>query len=173
MPFFLWISCFNTCISRSPHVETVSSSMFRCAPRLFTFSRRAATARYFHRVTADFINCDVKGKPVSTKVPIVIGNPGESYVQIDPEIGWAFHAGSLHNSPSATNVEGRCRLTFVHETQHFGFGRCAILSTGPLLISYLNSSINSLSSSCNSQQPSSQVELGYKSSDHTSEWNHA
>ncbi|PGH26498.1 hypothetical protein AJ80_01812 [Polytolypa hystricis UAMH7299] len=97
--------------------------MLRCAPRSFASpysTRRVATARYLHRVTADFLNYDAGGNPVSTNVPIIVGNPGETYVLIYPEV--ALHAGSLlHASTSAISVKHRCKLTFFHDSQHFGF----------------------------------------------------
>ncbi|KAJ5577509.1 uncharacterized protein N7459_006473 [Penicillium hispanicum] len=99
--------------------------MFRCAIRPFVSlpsPGRAAPARYFHRVTGDFLSHDTRGNPVSTKVPVIIGDPGETYVLIDPEIGRALRAGILlSDSTLATSVEDRCRLTFFHESRHFGF----------------------------------------------------
>lgn len=93
----------------------------------------ATARRYFHRVTADFINYDhTTGKQTSTPTSIIIGNPDESYVMILPEIGRAlYQAASFLRTPSSSpspssarvDVEGaRCKLTFFHDSQHFGFG---------------------------------------------------
>jgi hypothetical protein len=101
--------------------------MLRCARPSLGFSRRVTVARYFHRVTAEFLNYDAQGKPVSTKVPAIIGNPGETYVLIYPEIGRALRAGSPRYA-SASGVEERCKLTFFHDSQHFGFGTISSLA---------------------------------------------
>ncbi|CAG7940348.1 unnamed protein product [Penicillium salamii] len=76
-------------------------------------TRSACTARYFHRVTTDF---------VTRKVPIVIGNPGETYVLIEQGVGSALRAASPFALASAACAEDRCKLTFFHDSQHFGFG---------------------------------------------------
>lgn len=90
--------------------------MFRSISRPFlsfhiTNSTRAA--RYFHRVTTDFITLEVNGNLIIKKVPVIIGNPGETYVLIDPEVGNALRAASPLTSASATIAEDRCKLTFL------------------------------------------------------------
>ena len=102
--------------------------MFRSASRPVcslcrTKGIRASTERYFHRVTTDFISHDMRGNLVARKVPIIIGNPGETYVLIDPAVGSALHAASPVASASATSIEDRCKLTFFHDSKHFGFGK--------------------------------------------------
>ncbi|KAK2746005.1 hypothetical protein FQN55_005827 [Onygenales sp. PD_40] len=106
--------------------------MLRCLPRVLApslGSRSLArpTARYLHQVTGTFINPDAKGCPVSTKVPIVVGDPGEAYVLIETDIGRAFHAASLRHAESTASLssqalEDTCKVTFFHDSQHFGFG---------------------------------------------------
>lgn len=99
--------------------------MFCSAFRPFTslhITRRAYSARYFHRVTTDFITHDRKGHLVTRKVPVIIGNPGETYVLIDQGLGSALRAASPCTSASTASAEGRCKLTFFHDSQHFGFG---------------------------------------------------
>lgn len=74
------------------------------------------------------MNCDVKGNPVSstTKVPIIIGNPDETYVLIDPQVGRALCASF---DAASTSVPGDiCKLTFFHDSQHFGSGKLSTLS---------------------------------------------
>ncbi|KKZ65627.1 hypothetical protein EMCG_08534 [[Emmonsia] crescens] len=93
--------------------------MFRCASR----SRRIAViTRSFHWVTADFMNCDVKGNPASssitTKVPIIIGNLDETYVLIDPQVGRALYTS--FDAASTSVPSDICKLTFFHDSQHFG-----------------------------------------------------
>lgn len=46
-------------------------------------TRSAPTARYFHQVTTDFITHDAKGNLITRKVPVIIGDPGETYVLIE------------------------------------------------------------------------------------------
>ncbi|KAJ5245570.1 hypothetical protein N7489_005666 [Penicillium chrysogenum] len=106
--------------------------MFRSAFRPFSSlrcARSALTARYFHHVTTDFTTHDARGNLVTRKVPIVIGNPGETYVLIEQEVGSALRAASPFISTSVASAEDRCKLTFFHDSQHFGFG----LSTYPRL----------------------------------------
>jgi hypothetical protein len=99
--------------------------MFRSASRSF-FSLystgSACSARFFHRVTTDFINYDARGDLVVRKVPIIIGNPGEAYILIDPGVGSALRAASPFTSASI-RAEDRCSLTFFHDSRHFGFGK--------------------------------------------------
>ncbi|CAG8069883.1 unnamed protein product [Penicillium salamii] len=99
--------------------------MFRSAFRPFSSlrcTRSARTARYFHRVTTEFIIHDTRGNLVTRKVPIFIGNLGETYVLIEKELGSALRAASPFISTSAASAEDRCKLTFFHDSQHFGFG---------------------------------------------------
>lgn len=99
--------------------------MFRSTFRPFSSlrcTRSARTARYFHRVITDFITHDTKGNLVTRKVPIIIGNPGETYVLIEQGVGSALRAASPFISTSAASAEDRCKLTFFHDSQHFGFG---------------------------------------------------
>jgi hypothetical protein len=102
--------------------------MFRSAFRPFSSlrcTRSARTARYFHRVTTDFITHD-RGNLVTRKVPIIIGNPGETYVLIEQGVGSALRAASPFISTSAASAEDRCKLTFFHDSQHFGFGTLSV-----------------------------------------------
>ncbi|PTU17963.1 hypothetical protein P175DRAFT_0444972 [Aspergillus ochraceoroseus IBT 24754] len=98
--------------------------MFRSASRPLTsfhITGGARTARYFHRVTTDFITHGVKGHLITRKVPVIIGNPGETYVLIDQGVGSALRAASPCTAASAASAEDRCKLTFFHDSQHFGF----------------------------------------------------
>ncbi|PKY07148.1 hypothetical protein P168DRAFT_287646 [Aspergillus campestris IBT 28561] len=86
-------------------------------------TRRIPSARQFHRVTADFLSHDSKGKLVTEKVPVIVGGPGEAYVLIYPEVGSALRAAASqpHVSTSAASTQERCKLTFFHDSQYFGF----------------------------------------------------
>lgn len=111
--------------------------MFRRAIQPFSSYHRTSnvpTARYFHRVRTDFIAHDVKGNLVTRKVPAIVGNLGETYVLIEPGVGSALRAASPRTSASAASAEDKCKLTFFHDSQHFGFGKLSVrglLSSGP------------------------------------------
>ena len=105
--------------------------MFRSASRLFsplysTKGVRTSTAWYFHPATTDFISHVTRGNLVVRKMPIIIGNPGETYVLIDPGVGSALCAASPIASASAASIEDKCELTFFHDSQHFGFGKTPV-----------------------------------------------
>jgi hypothetical protein len=59
-------------------------------------------------------------------VPVIIGEPGETYVLIETEVGSAFRAASPFISASAASAKDRCKLTFFHDSQHFGFGMLSV-----------------------------------------------
>ncbi|KUM57012.1 hypothetical protein ACN42_g10183 [Penicillium freii] len=99
--------------------------MFGSALRPFSplrCTRSAPTARYFHQVTTDFVTYDVKENLITSKVPVIIGDPGETYVLIEQGVGSALRAASPFISSSAASAEDSCKLTFFHDSQHFGFG---------------------------------------------------
>lgn len=87
-------------------------------------NRSARLARHFHRVTTDFVTHDAGGNIITRKVPIIVGNPGETYVLIEQGVGSALRAASPSILASAACAEDRCKLTFFHDSQHFGFGIC-------------------------------------------------
>ncbi|CAG8010276.1 unnamed protein product [Penicillium salamii] len=62
-----------------------------------------------------------RGNPVTKKVPIIFGNPDESFVLIEQEFGRALGATSPVTLASEATVEDRCKLSFFHDSQHFGF----------------------------------------------------
>ncbi|RAL09231.1 uncharacterized protein BO97DRAFT_427708 [Aspergillus homomorphus CBS 101889] len=96
--------------------------MFRSAVQSLYLLHTTRSARYFHRVTTNFINYDAQGDLLARKVPIIIGDPGQTYVLIDPTIGSALRAASpLTPASSAARAEDRCKLTFFHDLQYFGF----------------------------------------------------
>ncbi|KAH8686623.1 hypothetical protein GQ44DRAFT_780937 [Phaeosphaeriaceae sp. PMI808] len=84
------------------------------APRLF---RRRA----FHDATAEFTKLGPEGTFVTKEVSIRVGDPGDAYICIPPEVGYALQAsGCLTNSPSALpKLLDRFALSYFHDTQHF------------------------------------------------------
>ncbi|KAJ5159053.1 uncharacterized protein N7500_008704 [Penicillium coprophilum] len=99
--------------------------MFRYAFRPlapFPCPRSARSARLLYHVTTDFITHNTGGNLVTRKVPVVVGDPGETFVLIEQEVGSALRAASPFISVSAASAEYRCKLTFFHDSQHFGFG---------------------------------------------------
>ncbi|KAJ5597383.1 hypothetical protein N7537_007467 [Penicillium hordei] len=98
--------------------------MFRTAFWPFSslrYTRSARTTRYFHQVTTDFITYDARGNLVTRKVPIIVGNPEETYFLIEQGVGSALRAASPLISASVASAEDRCKLTFFHDSQYFGF----------------------------------------------------
>ncbi|KAJ5497767.1 hypothetical protein N7453_006818 [Penicillium expansum] len=99
--------------------------MFRSAFRPFSSlqgTRSPRTARCFHKVTTDFVTHDARGNLVTRKVPIIIGDPEETYVLIEKGVGSALCAASPSTLASTASAEDRCKLTFFHDSLHFGFG---------------------------------------------------
>ncbi|KAF2702873.1 hypothetical protein K504DRAFT_444680 [Pleomassaria siparia CBS 279.74] len=81
----------------------------------------AAAARAFHDATAKFTNLGPDGIIVTKEVPIQVGNPGEAYVCIPTEVGYALQASScLPNSSSPLPKRlDKLALSYFHDTQHF------------------------------------------------------
>lgn len=98
--------------------------IYQPSPSLYR-ARRFPLARQFHRATAESSNYDSRGNLVTEKVPVIIGDPGEAYVLVYPEVGRALRAAASqpHVSAVAPGIEERCKLTFFHDSQYFGFGK--------------------------------------------------
>lgn len=88
---------------------------------LSSFPRSVCNTRLLHHVTTDFITYNTSGNLVTRKVPVMIGDPGETYMLIEQEVGSALCATSPFISASVASVEDRYKLTFFHDSQHFGF----------------------------------------------------
>lgn len=68
---------------------------------------------------------DPKGIPVSYNTGIMIGEPKESYVYVEPEIGNAIqHAIVRQLGPNATSHFQTLPLKFHHDSHHFAHGMC-------------------------------------------------
>lgn len=99
--------------------------MFRSAFRPFVpfqSTTSAHVARYFHQIVTDFVTHDTGGNLVTKKVPIIIGNPGEAYVLIEQDVGNTLRAASPPTSALTASAD-RCKITFFHDSRHFGFGK--------------------------------------------------
>ena len=105
-------------------LQSVRSHMLHYAFRPFT--RFVDLTRHFHPVTTDFIAYNERGHLITQRMPIVIDNPGESYVLIDRGVGNALGAASPCMSSSAAGAGDRCKLEFFHDSQHFGFGQLSL-----------------------------------------------
>lgn len=81
-------------------------------------TRSLRTARYFHQVTTYFVTHDARGNLVTRKVPIIIGNPGETYVLIETGIGSALRAASpLHFLPRLVlKIDANLHFFMIHNT---------------------------------------------------------
>ena len=63
-------------------------------------------------------------------MPVIVGDPGETYVLIEQEVGSALRAASPFMLVSVASAKYRYKLTFFHDSQHFRFGTllvCEIL----------------------------------------------
>ncbi|KAH7399647.1 hypothetical protein BKA66DRAFT_452276 [Pyrenochaeta sp. MPI-SDFR-AT-0127] len=81
----------------------------------------AAAARAFHNATAEFTKLGPEGTLVIKEVSIRVGDPGEAYICIPTEVGFALQASScLAHIPSALPKRlDRLPLSYFHDTQHF------------------------------------------------------
>ncbi|CAG8146928.1 unnamed protein product [Penicillium nalgiovense] len=91
--------------------------MFRNAGRPLSrhLVAQGSRTRHFHKITTDFITQDKTGNLVCTKVPVIIGSPGEAYVLTSPSVGETFRDAS-----STAATQDRCKLSYFHDTRHFG-----------------------------------------------------
>lgn len=107
--------------------------MFRSAFRPLLpvkITRKIGISRYLHDVTTDFVYQDTSGSLVTKPVSCTLGDPGQSNVLIYPEVGSALQAASPDGS--AASYPKRCKLTFFHDLQYFGFRKCQNLGPSPV-----------------------------------------
>ncbi|KAJ5278570.1 hypothetical protein N7524_004723, partial [Penicillium chrysogenum] len=110
-------------------LQLVRSTIFRYTFRPlspFPCPRSARSARLLHHVTTDFITHNTRGNLVTRKVPVIVSDPGETFVLIEQEVGSALRAASPLMSASAASAKYRCKLTFFHDSQHFGFSTLSV-----------------------------------------------
>ncbi|KAF1952282.1 hypothetical protein CC80DRAFT_363795, partial [Byssothecium circinans] len=107
---------FHTTTARAVH--TAIARPFY-APRPFLGRPcYVATTRACHTATAEFSNLGPDGTLVTKEVSIEVGDPGEAYVLIPTEVGYALQAGSyLTNSSSALPKRpDRLALSYFHDS---------------------------------------------------------
>ncbi|KFG80034.1 hypothetical protein MANI_029224 [Metarhizium anisopliae] len=77
-------------------------------------------SRSYHTAIAKFTTIDPKGAPVSYNTGIMIGEPEESYVYVEPEIGNAIQLAIVRQlGPNATSHFQTLPLQFHHDSHHF------------------------------------------------------
>jgi hypothetical protein len=101
-------------------------------------SLRAVIGRpcYFHNATGEFTKLGPEGKPVTNEISIAVGDPGEAYICIPTEVGYALQASSSSAPPKRPD---RLALSYFHDTQHFAFGNrynvlCPVVAAEILII---------------------------------------
>lgn len=120
------LTTFRTLNARVAHLSIARP--FYAAPRLFRAVPGrlcyAAAARAFHVATGEFTDLRPDGALVTKEVSIRIGDPGEAYVLIPTEIGYALQAGSrlTHEPLPLPKRPDRFPLSFFHEIQSFALG---------------------------------------------------
>lgn len=127
--------------------------MLRFAPGLLTAVRKPPRTssiqlniRLFHDTVADFTSQDQRGKLITSKVPIKIGEPHESYVMIPPAVGRALQScialdtSALDASPTDVYTLEKHQLTFFYSSLHFGHGLFNPTSL-PLVFQIANSTL--------------------------------
>ncbi|CAG8235302.1 unnamed protein product [Penicillium salamii] len=81
-----------------------------------------SSSTYIYRVKAW-----CRGNPFTKEVSIIFGSPDEGFVLIEQEVDRVLGATSPVTLASAATVEDRCKLTFFHDSEHFGFGCYSLL----------------------------------------------
>ncbi|KAJ5097241.1 hypothetical protein N7456_007962 [Penicillium angulare] len=102
----------------------------RVSPRFHGPKGPHITTRSLFQMKTTFTNYDSSGNLITKKIPITIGNIEETFVLIKPDIGYELNAASpdsttsLLSSSLTDTAEERytCKLTFFHDSRHFGFG---------------------------------------------------
>ncbi|KAF2497352.1 hypothetical protein BU16DRAFT_559103 [Lophium mytilinum] len=81
----------------------------------------AATTRACHTATAEFTDLGPDDTLVTKDISIGVSDPGEAYVLIPTEVGYALPVGNCLTSSSSAlpKPPGRLRLMYYHDTQHF------------------------------------------------------
>ncbi|KPM46105.1 hypothetical protein AK830_g424 [Neonectria ditissima] len=79
-----------------------------------------ASFRSYHGAIAKFTTIDPHGKPTSYETGIMVGEPNESYVYVEPEVGNAIRSAVIRQLGSgATDQLQTLPLQFNHNSRHF------------------------------------------------------
>lgn len=87
--------------------------------------RPIPSSHSYHNATAKFTNIDPKGTPISSETGIMVGEPNESYIYIEPEVGNAIRSSIIGQLGSG--VVGHSEtlsLQFHHDSCHFAHSKC-------------------------------------------------
>lgn len=77
-------------------------------------------SRSYHTATAKFTTIDAKGIPISCNTGIMVGEPEESYVYVEPEVGNAIKFAIFHHLKSGASSHPKTLpLQFHHDSHHF------------------------------------------------------
>lgn len=112
-------------------VAKPASIMLYLLPRE-RISARSFNKLSFHRThysaTGRFITISPHGTPVAREIEIWLGDPGNAYVMLDPEISQAFQTETiLQGSCSLAQDQQLFLLDFRHDTLHFSHSMFALM----------------------------------------------
>lgn len=81
--------------------------------------------RSYHSAMAKFTTIDPNGLPISYETGIMVGEPQESYVYIEPEVGNAIKSAVMRQLGSVvTGHSDTLPLQFNHDSRHFNYSKC-------------------------------------------------
>ncbi|CCT76093.1 uncharacterized protein FFUJ_11606 [Fusarium fujikuroi IMI 58289] len=79
-------------------------------------------SRSYHSAVARFTTIDRRGMPISCDTGIMIGEPDENFVYVEPEVGNAIRSAIIHQLGSgAFNHSEALPLQFNHDSKHFSY----------------------------------------------------
>ncbi|UZP45266.1 hypothetical protein NXS19_013078 [Fusarium pseudograminearum] len=76
--------------------------------------------RSYHSAVARFTTIDPRGAPISFNTGIMVGEPNQNYIYIEPEVGNAIRAAIIRQLGSGVvNDTATLSLQFDHDSKHF------------------------------------------------------
>ncbi|KAH7262579.1 hypothetical protein BKA59DRAFT_540156 [Fusarium tricinctum] len=79
-------------------------------------------SRPYHSATARFTTIDPRGMPLSCDTRIMIGEPDENFIYVEPEVGNAIRSAIVHQlGSSVLTNSGTFSLQFHHDSKHFAY----------------------------------------------------
>lgn len=98
------------------------ASRYFQALRLRSKATLQSWARPYHSAVARFTTIDPRGMPISCDTGIMIGEPDENFIYIEPEVGKAIRSAIVHQLGSgALNHSETLPLQFNHNSKHFAY----------------------------------------------------